>query len=232
MNAPLWSCPPSCLLASAGLADIDTHRLVQMSLYFLALINPASKVFLLSSVKPPYSRPALIDISARATFTAFLILISLSTIGQYLLKMVFQVDIYSLEIAGGVVLFIVGLTAIRKGSFYELDLHGHATDIAVVPLGAPLIAGPGTMAAAISLASRHGSFIITLSLTLALVANFLIMLVSSRLGAILDRFHVLGPLIRITGLIVAAVAVQMVLTGLSQWLGPILTQPGALSIVP
>ncbi len=202
---------------------MDTHLFVQMSLYFLALINPASKVFLLSSVKPPYPRKALIDISARATFTAFLILVSLSTIGQFVLKMVFQVDIYSLQIAGGIVLFIVGLTAIRKGSFYELDLHGNSTDIAIVPLGAPLIAGPGTMAAAISLASKHGAGIITLSLTVALLANFLIMLVSSWLGEILDRAHVLGPLIRITGLIVAAVAVQMVLMGVSEWLSPILT---------
>ncbi len=55
--------------------------------------------------------------------------------GQFLLKMVFQVEIYSLEIAGGIVLFVVGLAAVRKGTFYELDLNGQATDIAIVPLG-------------------------------------------------------------------------------------------------
>jgi multiple antibiotic resistance protein len=196
---------------------MNVRILVQMSLYFLALINPASKVFLLSSVKPPYSRSTIARISAKATFTAFLILVSLTTVGQFLLKTVFQVEMYSLEIAGGVVLFIVGLTAVRKGFFYEMDLHGDSSDIAIVPLAAPLIAGPGTMAAAISLASKHGAAIITLSLTAALLVNFFIMLSSSWLGKALDRHHVLGPLIRITGLIVAAVAVQMVLTGISQW---------------
>jgi multiple antibiotic resistance protein len=204
---------------------MDIGIFVQTSLYFLALINPASKVFLLSSVEPPYSRKTLVKVSAEATFTAFLILVSLSTLGQFLLKLVFQVEIYSLEIAGGIVLFIVGLTAIRKGHFYEIDLHGAPTDIAVVPLGAPLIAGPGTMAAAISLASKHGPFVITLSLTVALFANFLIMLASSWLGKTLDHFHVLGPLIRITGLIVAAVAVQMAMTGVSEWLAPMLLTP-------
>jgi multiple antibiotic resistance protein len=198
---------------------MDGHLFVQMSLYFLALINPASKVFLLSSMKPPYSRRVLVRISAEATLTAFFILILLSTAGPFVLKMVFQVEIYSLEIAGGVVLFIVGLTAVRKGFFYEMDLHGGASDIAVVPLGAPLIAGPATMAAAISLASKYGASIISLSLTAALLVNFLIMLASSWLGKTLDHFHVLSPLIRITGLVVASVAVQMVLTGLSQWLG-------------
>ena len=197
---------------------MDIGIFVQTSLYFLALINPASKVFLLSSMEPPYSWKVLVKVSAQATFTAFLILLSLSTLGHLLLKLVFQVEIYSLEIAGGIVLFIVGLTAIRKGSFYEIDLHGATTDIAVVPLGAPLIAGPGTMAAAISLASKHGPFVITLSFTAALLANFLIMLSSSWIGKTLDHFHVLAALIRITGLIVASVAVQMTLMGISKWL--------------
>ena len=197
---------------------MNTHILVQTSLYFLALVNPASKVFLLSSMKPPYSRRTIAEIAAKATLTAFIILVLLATVGQFLLKTVFQVEIYSLDIAGGVVLFIVGLTAVRKGFFYEMDLHGNSTDIAIVPLAAPLIAGPGTMAATISLASKYGAGAITLSLVVALLANFLIMLCSSWLGKTLDRHHVLGPLIRITGLIVAAVAVQMVLTGISQWL--------------
>jgi multiple antibiotic resistance protein len=201
---------------------MSIHLLVQMSLYFLALINPASKVFLLSSAEPPYSRRTLAQISAKATLTAFVILVLLSTVGQILLKTVFQVEIYSLDIAGGIVLFIVGLTAVRKGFFYEIDLHGRPSDIAIVPLGAPLIAGPGTMAAAISLASKHGADVITAALTLALAANFAIMLTSLWLGKVLEHIHVLGPLIRITGLIVAAVAVQMILTGLAQWLGPLL----------
>jgi small neutral amino acid transporter SnatA (MarC family) len=53
--------------------------------------------------------------------------------------------------------------------------------------------------------------------------NFFIMLSSLWIGKTLERFRVFGPLIRIAGLIVAAVAVQMVLTGLSQWLTPVLS---------
>jgi small neutral amino acid transporter SnatA (MarC family) len=49
------------------------------------------------------------------------------------------------------------------------------------------------------------------------------MLMSLWIGRILERLHAFGPLIRITGLIVTAVAVQMTLSGLSQWLGPILS---------
>ena len=44
------------------------------------------------------------------------------------------------------------------------------------------------------------------------------MLFSARIGEVLERAHATGPLIRITGLIVAAVAVQMVLDGLGKWI--------------
>jgi len=142
----------------------------------------------------------------------------LSIIGHFLLKAVFQVEIYSLRVAGGSILFIIGLTAVRKGRFFERDIQDTSEDISIVPLAAPLIAGPGTITAAISFSSTLGTPITILSLTAAVIANFLIMLSSLWIGKTLQRLHVFGPLIRITGLIVSAVAVQMVLTGISQWL--------------
>ncbi len=198
---------------------------VQTSLYFLALINPPSKVFLLSTMEPPYSKRELLGVSAKSTSVALLILLMLSAIGHILLQKIFRVEIYSLQVAGGIVLFIIGLTAVRKGRFYEQDFQTARGDISIVPLGAPLIAGPGTIAAAISFAPTHGVLLTSLSLTTALILNFLIMLFSLWIGKVLERFHVFGPLIRITGLIVTAVAVQMVLSGLSEWLVTIGAKP-------
>jgi len=201
---------------------MSAEAFVQTSLYFLALINPPSKVFLLSSMDPPYSRAELLKVSVTASSVALVILLLLSGIGHFILHEVFRVEIYSLQVAGGIVLFIIGLTAVRKGRFYEQDFHG-ATDISIVPLAAPLIAGPGTITAAISFAATQGMAITMVSLTVALAVNFLVMLMSVWIGRILERLHAFGPLIRITGLIVTAVAVQMTLSGLSQWLGPILS---------
>ncbi len=191
---------------------------IKTALYFLALINPASKVLILSSIQPRYSKGKLLRVSVRATLVALLILFLLSAIGSFILTIVFHVEIYSLQVAGGIVLFIVGLTAVRKGRFYEKELYGASDDISIVPLGAPLIAGPGTITAAISFSSSHGIVLTIASLTIALVINLVIMLSSLWIGRTLERFAAIGPLIRITGLIVAAVAVQMVLTGVAQWL--------------
>jgi multiple antibiotic resistance protein len=47
------------------------------------------------------------------------------------------------------------------------------------------------------------------------------MLLAKPIGNILVRFNIMGALIRITGLIVATIGVQMILSGLSTWLGTI-----------
>jgi hypothetical protein len=133
--------------------------ILESSLYFLALINPASKIFLLSSMDPPYTWKELRSVALRSNLAALIILAALTGLGSLLLKVVFHVDIYSLKVAGGVVLFIIGLTAVRQGRFYEKRTRDTNSDISIVPLAAPLIAGPGTMAAAIAYSSSYGEVI-------------------------------------------------------------------------
>lgn len=204
--------------------DTDFKMLLESTLYFLALINPASKIFLLSSISPPISQKKLFGLSTQSTIVAFIILLMVTFVGNFVLRSVFHVEIYSLKVAGGIILFIIGLQAVRNGRFYESSLHGSLSDISVVPLGAPLIAGPGTITAAISYSSSSGLWLTASAITLALVINFLLMICSTWIAKILGRFHVIGPLIRITGLIVAAVAVQMVLGGIGDWYSLIKTR--------
>ncbi len=197
---------------------MNSMLIISNTRYFLALINPVSKVFILCTLQPPCARRELVLLPLRSTMAAFLILLVLTICGDFLLRNVFRVDIYSLKIAGGIVLFLIGLTAVRRGRFFEGAL-ARTRDISIVPLAAPLIAGPGTMTGAISYASEHGVMLTLTCITLALGINLIIMLFSARIGEVLERMNATGPLIRITGLIVAAVAIQMTLDGLGKWLG-------------
>jgi len=197
---------------------MNTMLIIQNSLYFLALINPMSKVFILSTLQPPCSRRMMVVISVRSTVVAFLILLVLMVCGDFLLHDVFRVDIYSLKVAGGLVLFLFGLTAVRRGRFFEETFSPKATDISIVPLAVPLLAGPGTMTGAISFASEHGVILTAICVTLAMAINLVIMLFSARIGKALERMNATDPLIRITGLIVATVAAQMILDGLGNWI--------------
>jgi multiple antibiotic resistance protein len=201
-----------------GDSIMDFSFLLANSLYFLALVNPASKVFLLSSVTPPYSWRELRGVSLRCTWVALAILVVLGCAGSFLLEEVFQVHVYSLKVAGGVILFLIGLAAVRKGEFHENPKGGHRTDIAIVPLAAPLIAGPGTIAGAISFCAVHGEPATIACLTIALAVNLAIMLCSGQIAWFLNKTHSMGPLIRITGLIVAAISVQMIFSGCEIWI--------------
>jgi multiple antibiotic resistance protein len=197
---------------------MELRDYLETSLYLLATINPASKIFLLSTMDPPYSSKELLSVSLRSTFAAFMILAILAVLGNMLLVDLFKIELYSLKVAGGLVLLGVGWHAVSKGRFYEKSDFDLVSDLSIVPLAAPFIAGPGSITVAISIASTHGKFESILCVAAAVLANMLFMLSSPFLGKALDRVHAIGPSVRICGLVVMAMAVQMVLAGLGDWI--------------
>ena len=137
------------------------------------------------------------------------------------LSKIFRVELYSLRITGGLVVFLIGWTAIREGRFMQKrhqSMKESFTDLSLVPLAAPLIAGPGTIAAAISSTAEFGILATTCALTLAIFTNFIFMIFSPAINSILEKTHLLGPLIRLTGLIIAATAMQMIAMGVKEFL--------------
>lgn len=198
---------------------MDLAQIIENSLYFLALINPASKVLVLAAKRPAYSRKELVSLSVRSSMIALLILVTLTSIGDFLLIKVFRVELYSLSVAGGIILFIIGLNAVKKGRFLDADIEEtRSHNVPVVLLAAPLIVGPGTMAAAISFASINGIIITTLCLTIAILINLFCMLLSLQINRSIEKLNAVEPLIRITGLIVTAVAMQMIFSGCTTWI--------------
>lgn len=196
---------------------MNISQILENTIYFLALINPASKILFLSTKEPAYNTKELTALSMKSSFVAWLILMLLTFGGNFILLTIFHVEIYSLSAAGGIILFIIGLNAVRKGNFYEKRDYKTNSDISIVPLAAPLIAGPGVMTAAIFFAMMHGIIITLICVTLAIILNLLFMLASAKIGSFLEKTNATGPLIRITGLIVTAVAMQMIFNGFSIW---------------
>ena len=200
---------------------------IENSLYLLELLNPASKVMFLATYEPSLSTKQIRELAWKSSVAALLILIVLAGAGEIVLSKVFRVDLYSLKITGGMVLFMIGWLAVREGRFVNQKEHpDHSsaslvkdvdfTDLSLVPLAAPLIAGPGTIAASISGTAEHGWGFMAFSLTAAITVNFVIMLFSGNINRFLTKLHLQGPLIRLTGLIIAAVAVQMVIAGIRE----------------
>ena len=200
---------------------MEYGQILENSLYLLALLNPASKVMFLATYDPPLTRKQIFELSWKSSGAALLILVFLAAAGEIVLSRIFRVELYSLRITGGLVVFLIGWTAIREGRFMQRrhqSMKESFTDLSLVPLAAPLIAGPGTIAAAISSTAEFGILATTCALTLAIFTNFVFMIFSPMINRILEKTHLLGPLIRLTGLIIAATAMQMIATGIKEFL--------------
>jgi multiple antibiotic resistance protein len=135
------------------------------------------------------------------------------------------VSLPAFQIAGGVLLFLQalsltfsksGLSSISEGEHREAERPG---DIAVFPLAFPLIAGPGSLSAVVLLMGRvqglENALAIVVLLLVCLILTFAALLASEWLQRWLGETgsDVVG---RISGVLLAALAVQFVLDGLRQ----------------
>ena len=198
---------------------MDQIQLFKDVLYFLAIVNPPSKVLFLSAYQPPLSFKNNFRLSATSSLAATAILLVTALIGNFVLKDVFRIELYSLKICGGIILFFTGFAAVRTGHFVLDENHQvkDFTEISIIPLAAPLIAGPGTIAIGMTMANVSSIFHSACVIIIAMMINFIFMIFSTSISKLLKKGHMTGPAIRMTGLIVAAMAIQFILSGLGEW---------------
>ena len=88
--------------------EITLRTIFENALYLLALLNPASKIMFLAAYQPSLGRGRNFELSWKSSAAALLILILLAGAGQILLERIFRVELYSLQITGGLVVFVIG----------------------------------------------------------------------------------------------------------------------------
>lgn len=181
---------------------------------FVALVNPIQKVFIITSLQSQFSSKELRLIAIKSTITALIILIFFLLVGEVVFSYAFHIEIYAFQVTCGAVLFYNGISGLQKGDFLNVDKSVTVKDITVVPIAIPMIAGPATITAAVTLPADYGHTNTIVSIVAALAINLVFMIYARSIGGLLSRFNLLNPLIRIFGLIVATIGVQMVFNGL------------------
>lgn len=185
-------------------------------------IDPIGTVPLYLSVTKDMEVKARRAAAVRATVISFILLAAFLYLGQYLLE-VMRIELLSFQIAGGIVLFLFSLTMIfDKGSPAVKSDAGH--DVAVFPLAMPSIASPGALLSVVVLTDNntHNFYQETLTcavLVLVLIIALVLMLLGEPLLKLIGRSGA-NVLIRVMGMILAAVAVQMVYSAFKGELGP------------
>lgn len=188
----------------------------------LVTIGPVETAAVFASLTSGIHRAHRVSLAFRAIVVASVLLLAFALAGNLFLVLL-HVSLPAFQIAGGMLLFLQaltltfsksGLSSISEGEHREAELPG---DIAVFPLAFPIIAGPGSLSAIVLLMGRveewtsWGAIIGMLGLCLALTLGA--MLATDRLMGLLGKTgaDVVG---RISGVLLAALAVQFVLDGL------------------
>ena len=137
--------------------------------------------------------------------------------GQYALELM-HLRQESVSIAGGIVLFLIGLRMIFPSP------HGLMGDLPdgepfIVPMAIPMIAGPSGMAAVMLLGSQQPGRMWEWMLALALAwgATAIILFASTWLQKLLGN-RVLAAVERLMGMVIVAISVQMLLDGIAVYL--------------
>lgn len=183
-------------------------------LAFIVLVNPVQKIFVAFTLKDRYSDSELWWIVNKASVTAIGVLLLFFLLGEALLGYVFNLELYAFQITCGIVLFYNGFIGLQKGAVLNIEKEARLEDITAVPIAIPMIAGPATITAVVTMPAMYGRLTTILAVVLAVAVNWLIMRNATRIGSVMVRHNLLMPLIRIVGLIVAAIGLQMALNGI------------------
>lgn len=199
------------------------ERLTQDALFFFTTLDPIGTLALFAALTVSVPAPERRRIAHRAIAYSALILLASAAFGQMLLGAV-GIRLLSLQVAGGVILFLLGLQMLFSGTDQTSTGQPEAGhDIAVFPLAIPSIAGPGAIMATIvrtdSTMHSVGAQLATVAILLStLLLMWTMMLLA---GPILRVIGQNGAtiLIRILGMLLAALSVELVLTalGVSGW---------------
>lgn len=171
---------------------------------FLSLLKPL----------PPHRRRIVL---ARELLIALAVLFGFLLAGGYVLE-VMHLRQESIAIAGGIVLFLIGLRMIfpvPEGIFGETP-EGEPF---IVPMAIPLVAGPSGMAAVMLMANKDPGRIMDWSIALLIAwgATAVILFSAFSLYRVLGR-RALVALERLMGMLLIALSVQMMLDGISTYL--------------
>ena len=111
------------------------------------------------------------------------------------------------------VLLYSGWVALQQGVLINIGKDVRIQDISSVPIAIPMIAGPGTITATVTFPAQYGVVVTVMAVFAALAVNLIIMLYAKNIGRVMIKLNIMSPFIRIIGLIIATIGIQMIFDG-------------------
>jgi multiple antibiotic resistance protein len=158
----------------------------------------------------------------KASLTTLVVLSAFAVAGQYIFRM-FGITLPAFEIAGGIILLLIGLDMLAAKRSPTQESTEEATearvkeDAGIVPLGIPMLAGPGAITSVMVLVgqaqTRWQMAAILIAILITAAICYLVLGNSARVARVLGDTGV-RILVRIMGLLLVALAVQYFVNGM------------------
>ena len=198
----------------------EWNEYVRLLVGLLALINPLTVLPIFLGLVQGRSEPDKRHISMVAAVTVLVTLLIFTYVGGALLDL-FAITIDSFRIAGGILLLLTALEMMRAKAAARAggeDTEVNITSIGIVPLGIPLLAGPGAIVTIIvdatALPGLSHKIVVSLVAALVAIAVYLALRLSAKAGTYLSP-TAMTVFNRVMGLIIASIAVEFIIGGLA-----------------
>jgi multiple antibiotic resistance protein len=207
-------------------AAMDPAALLLVLVPLFVIVDPFASIGLFLGLTTGHSRRERMTIAGKASLFAAAVLVLFAAAGRVLLEYL-GIELHALQAAGGVLLLIIGLRMLREGREIprrELQLPTGGgydpdgpDDPSFVPLGLPMLAGPGAISLVIVQTTNQGLGLVALAIVATMLGAALLLMAAARMQRILGH-NGSRIITRIMGILTVAFAMQYVFDGVGGWL--------------
>jgi multiple antibiotic resistance protein len=199
-----------------------TFLLVAVSSIFF-LVDPFAAIGTFLAITADEDARARKAMARKGAITCFVVLTSFALIGKFIFRM-FGITLPAFEIAGGLILLLIGLDMLQAKRSPTQESSGETADAAakddagIVPLGIPMLAGPGAISSVMVLIGQAGKWweilAILGSIGFTAYVSYWVLASADRVRKVMGDTGI-RILVRIMGLLLVALAVQFFVNGLT-----------------
>ena len=192
----------------------------------IVIVDPPASIAIFLALGKDLDKKELKSIATRACIFASFVLLTFLMAGEGLLEHL-GVELYSLRVAGGLMLGIVGMNMLKEGqkpsrkvisitTGGEIDLD-EPVDFGLVPLGMPMLAGPGSITLVILMGTTNGIATVALAIIIVMAFSLSMFWIASSMKNSIGE-NSTRVFTRIMGLLIVTTAVQYFLDGMKMWI--------------
>jgi multiple antibiotic resistance protein len=220
----LWTNPAQIALNELSQAPIVRFSVLALSSIFF-LVDPFAAIPSFLAITHEAGPARRKRMARKGALTCFIVLTSFAVAGQLIFRL-FGITLPAFEIAGGLILLLIGLDMLEarrsptQETTSDTEEASAKDDAGIVPLGIPMLAGPGAISSVMVLVGQVPSLwnwemgAILGSITITTLVTYWVLAGADRVRQVMGETGI-RILVRIMGLLLVALAMQYFVNGLT-----------------